>query len=107
MICEIEQHFGRRLKHQRQALKLTQAQLADTLGVTSQQIHKYEKAADRLTASRLLQLSEILGVPITFFYQGLVQEKDRSVICTTNTGRQFAIKFVDPESVIADIVVLP
>jgi len=46
-------------------------QLAEILGVTSQQIHKYEKGIDRLAASRLLQLSKILDVPVSFFYDGL------------------------------------
>ena len=106
MICEIEQHFGRRLKRQRQALKLTQAQLAKTLGVTSQQIYKYEKGIDRLAASRLLQLSKILKIPIAFFYEGLEQKQDLRVMCTTNCGKQFIINLVDPEQVITDMTVL-
>jgi len=76
------------------------------LGITSQQIHKYEKGIDRLAASRLLQLSKILGVPVSFFYQGLEQEKDLQVACTTNNGKQFVIKFVDSEDIITDLSVL-
>ena len=112
MICEIERRIGQQVKRQRQALKLTQAQLAETLGITSQQIHKYEKGVDRLAASRLLQLSKILGVPITFFYDGLVSndqifnKKELLVTCTNVKGQQFSIKFVDPEQLIADIVVI-
>ena len=106
MICEIERRIGQQVKRQRQVLKLTQVQLAETLGVTSQQIHKYEKGIDRLAASRLLQLSKILGVPITFFYDGLEQEKDLRVTCTISNGKQFAIKFVDPGNVIVDISVM-
>ncbi len=103
MICEIERRIGQQVKRQRQALKLNQVQLAETLDVTSQQIHKYEKGIDRLAASRLLQLSKILGVPVSFFYEGLEQEKDLRVTCTTNNGKQFVIKFVDPGDIIADI----
>ena len=106
MICEIERRIGQQVKHQRQALKLTQVQLAEILGITSQQIHKYEKGIDRLAASRLLQLSKILGVPVSFFYDGLEQEKDLRVTCTTNSGKQFVIKFVDSGNIIADISVM-
>ena len=76
------------------------------MGVTNQQIHKYEKGANRLATSRLLQLSKILDVPVSFFYDGLEQEKDLHVTCTTNNGKQFVIKFVDPGDVIVDISVL-
>ena len=76
------------------------------MGVTNQQIHKYEKGANRLATSRLLQLSKILDVPVSFFYDGLEQEKDLHVMCTTNNGKQFVIKFVDPGDVIVDISVM-
>jgi transcriptional regulator with XRE-family HTH domain len=76
------------------------------LGVTNQQIHKYEKGANRLATSRLLQLSKILDVPVSFFYDGLEQEKDLCVTCTINSGKQFVIKFVDSEDVITNFTVL-
>ena len=104
MICKIEQHFGRRLKHQRQALKLTQVQLAETLGITSQQIHKYEKGIDRLAASRLLQLSKILGVSVSFFYDGLeahIPEKQLLISCSNSTN--ISIKMIDCQGIISDV----
>jgi transcriptional regulator with XRE-family HTH domain len=112
MICEIERRIGQQVKRQRKTLKLTQAQLAESLGVTSQQIHKYEKGIDRLAASRLLQLSKILGVPITFFYEELksndqvFHKKEFLVTCTNVKGQQFSIKLVDPEQLITDIVII-
>ena len=102
MICKIEQHFGRRLKHQRQALKLTQVQLAESLGVTK--IHKYEKGIDRLAASRLLQLSKILGVSVSFFYDGLeahIPEKQLLISCSNSTN--ISIKMIDCQGIISDV----
>ena len=96
MICEIERRIGQQVKRQRKALKLTQMQLAETLGITSQQIHKYEKGIDRLAASRLLQLSKILGVPIAFFYDGLeahIPEKQLLISCSNSTN--ISIKMID------------
>ena len=112
MICEIERHIGQQLKKRRQDLNLTQQQVAETLGVTGQQIYKYEQGVDRLAASRLLKLSKILCVPISFFYKGLEeavdlhQKKEIQVTCANAHGKQFIIKFVDPEGVISDIAVL-
>ena len=104
MICEIERRIGQQVKRQRQALKLTQAQLAKTLDITSQQIHKYEKGIDRLAASRLLQLSKILGVPVSFFYDGLeahISEKQLLISCSNSTN--ISIKMIDSQGVISDI----
>jgi transcriptional regulator with XRE-family HTH domain len=104
MICKIEQHFGRRLKHQRQALKLTQVQLGETLGITSQQIHKYEKGVDRLAVSRLLQLSKILGVSVSFFYDGLeahIPEKQLLISCSNSTN--ISIKMIDCQGIVSDV----
>jgi transcriptional regulator with XRE-family HTH domain len=52
-------------------LRMSQEKLAATLGLTFQQVQKYERAANRISASRLYQLCRILGVRIEFFYEGL------------------------------------
>ncbi|MBV1704756.1 MAG: helix-turn-helix transcriptional regulator [Hyphomicrobiales bacterium] len=51
-------------------LRMTQGKLADAVGVTFQQVQKYEKGSNRIGASRLQQISETLGVPPSFFFQG-------------------------------------
>ena len=72
---EIDVHLGRRLRRRRRLLGLTQQELASACGVRFQQIQKYECAANRMSAARLWQLSEVLEVPISYFYEGLTREQ--------------------------------
>ena len=74
MIDGIDVHLGRRLRRRRRILGLTQQQLAGACGVRFQQIQKYECAANRMSAARVWQLSEVLGVPVSYFYEGLAAE---------------------------------
>lgn len=67
----VDLHIGGRLRLRRQALGLTQEQLAERLHVTSQQVQKYEKGLNRISASRLLDLASMLDVPIKYFFDGL------------------------------------
>lgn len=59
-------------------LNVSRSALADELGLTSQQIQKYERGANRVNASRLQQLSRILEVPVPFFFEGLPFADDKS-----------------------------
>lgn len=70
----IDVHLGKRLRRRRRLLGLTQQQLAGACGVRFQQIQKYECGANRISASRLWQLSEALEVPVGYFYDGLSNE---------------------------------
>ena len=70
----IDMHLGKRLRRRRRLLGLTQQQLAGACGVRFQQIQKYECGANRISASRLWQLSEALEVPVGYFYDGLSNE---------------------------------
>ena len=60
--------LGRRLRLRRVEQKMSQSELADKIGVTFQQVQKYEKGVNRVGAARLLQIAPALDVPITFFY---------------------------------------
>lgn len=60
---------GRRLRAQRLARKVPQTELARLLGVSFQQIQKYEKGVNRVGAGRLQEIASIFGVPVSFFYQ--------------------------------------
>jgi transcriptional regulator with XRE-family HTH domain len=71
MMDVIDIHLGRRLRRRRRILGLTQQQLASACGVRFQQIQKYECAANRMSASRLWQIAEVLEVPVSYFYEGL------------------------------------
>jgi transcriptional regulator with XRE-family HTH domain len=67
----IEQEIGERIRTRRVELGLIQEQLAKALGISYQQIQKYENGSNRITAGRLLALAERLEVPITHFFAGL------------------------------------
>ena len=67
----IDMHVGARVRMRRLMLDMTQEKLGDALGVTFQQVQKYEKGANRIGAGRLQHLSAILQVPVAFFFDGL------------------------------------
>jgi len=85
MGSDIDTHLGKRLRRRRRLLGLTQQQLAGTVGVRFQQIQKYECGANRISASRLWQLSEALEVPVGYFYDGL-SDADRGNLANETTG---------------------
>jgi transcriptional regulator with XRE-family HTH domain len=62
-------HLGKRLRIRRLSLGLTQTKVAVAINVTFQQIQKYEKGTNGVSSSRLMQLSQFLNVPITYFYE--------------------------------------
>lgn len=76
MANEIDLHVGKRLRRRRRLLGLTQQQLAESIGIRFQQIQKYECGANRVTASRLYELSVSLNVPVGYFFEGLQQIAD-------------------------------
>ena len=74
----VDIHVGKRLKQRRILLGLSQTQMADMLGISFQQIQKYEKGTNRISASRLVDLSNVLEVNITYFFneKGKNESKD-------------------------------
>jgi len=66
----IDKHVGSRVRMRRMMLSMSQEKLGDALGLTFQQVQKYEKGTNRIGASRLQQISNILQVPIAFFFEG-------------------------------------
>ena len=67
----IDVHVGSRVRLRRNLLGLSQADLGKMLGITFQQIQKYERGSNRIAASRLFKLSEVLVVPVSYFFDGL------------------------------------
>ena len=65
----IDVHVGSRLKMRRKLLSISQGEIGNNLGLTFQQIQKYEKGANRIGSSRLLKLSKILDVPVEYFFE--------------------------------------
>ena len=66
----IDKHVGSRVRMRRMMLSMSQEKLGDALGLTFQQVQKYEKGTNRIGASRLQQISHILQVPVSFFFEG-------------------------------------
>src|ERR1700722_635613 len=75
LVHPTDKHVGGRLRMRRLMLDLSQSEVANALGLTFQQLQKYEKGANRISASRLLQLCKILDVPVSFFFEGVPQEQ--------------------------------
>lgn len=65
----VDVHVGQRLRVRRSLLGMSQEKLAEAIGLTFQQIQKYERGTNRVSAGRLYQFSKILGVPIAYFYE--------------------------------------
>jgi transcriptional regulator with XRE-family HTH domain len=70
----VDIHVGKRIRHRRWMIGMTQQQLADKVGIKFQQIQKYETGMNRVSASRLWDIAETLGVEISFFFEGLSDE---------------------------------
>jgi len=68
---DTDRHVGTRIRERRIMLGLSQQQMADLIGVTYQQAHKYERGINRISAGRLFEIAQVLGVPVGFFYEGL------------------------------------
>lgn len=67
----VDIHVGKRIRHRRWMNGTTQQQLAESVGIKFQQIQKYETGMNRVSASRLWDISTVLDVPISFFFEGL------------------------------------
>lgn len=67
----VDVHVGQRVRQRRWMLGLTQQQLAERIGIRFQQVQKYETGENRMSASRLWDISNALRVPVAFFYEGL------------------------------------
>ena len=67
----VDIHVGKRIRHRRWLTGMTQQQLAEKVGIKFQQIQKYETGMNRVSASRLWDISDALGVTVSFFFEGL------------------------------------
>src|SRR4051794_34512481 len=65
-----DKHVGARVRMRRMMLSMSQEKLGDALGLTFQQVQKYEKGTNRIGASRLQQIAHVLQVPVSFFFEG-------------------------------------
>ncbi len=73
---DIDRHVGARMRERRIMLGLTQQQMAELIGVTYQQVYKYEKGINRIAAGRLCTIADALGVDVTFFFEGIDNDRE-------------------------------
>lgn len=72
----VDVHVGKRIRHRRWLVGMTQQQLAEKVGIKFQQIQKYETGMNRVSASRLWDISDVLGVEINFFFDEMADDKE-------------------------------
>ncbi|SFR34341.1 Transcriptional regulator, contains XRE-family HTH domain [Yoonia tamlensis] len=70
----VDVHVGKRIRHRRWMNGTTQQQLAENVGIKFQQIQKYETGMNRVSASRLWDIANVLDVPVSFFFEGLGED---------------------------------
>ena len=74
----IDKHVGSRVRMRRMLAGVSQEKLGEALGLTFQQVQKYEKGSNRISASRLYYTAKILGVPVQFFFEDLPGSEERA-----------------------------
>jgi transcriptional regulator with XRE-family HTH domain len=70
----VDRHVGNRMRMRRLLVGMSQEKLGEMLGITFQQVQKYEKGSNRVSASRLFQVAKVLSVPVQFFFDELQSE---------------------------------
>ena len=97
----VDRRLGQRVRTRRLEIGMSQERLAELLGVTFQQVQKYEKGVNRIGAGRLFEVSRILNVPVDFFYEGVSAagevESDGAPVMefvSSGEGLQLALAFM-------------
>ncbi|SFA85487.1 transcriptional regulator, XRE family [Poseidonocella pacifica] len=78
MAHPVDAHVGKRIRHRRWLVGMTQQQLAEKVGIKFQQIQKYETGANRVSASRLWDIADALNVEVKFFFDGMNDAEDHA-----------------------------
>lgn len=76
----VDVHVGKRIRHRRWMIGMTQQQLAEKVGIKFQQIQKYETGMNRVSASRLWDIAQAVDVPVSFFFEGLDESQLQSAV---------------------------
>lgn len=76
----VDVHVGKRIRHRRWMIGMTQQQLAEKVGIKFQQIQKYETGMNRVSASRLWDIAQAVDVPVSFFFEGLDEGQNRDAV---------------------------
>ena len=95
----IDVHVGTRMRMRRQLINMSQERLGELLGITFQQIQKYEKGSNRISASRLFYSAKTLGVPVQFFFDGLPGVDAEGGFNEASKGDEFVASMMTPEGI--------
>lgn len=76
----VDVHVGKRIRHRRWMIGMTQQQLAEKVGIKFQQIQKYETGMNRVSASRLWDIAQAVDVPVAFFFDGLEEGQSQQPV---------------------------
>ena len=76
----VDVHVGKRIRHRRWMIWMTQQQLAEKVGIKFQQIQKYETGMNRVSASRLWDIAQAVDVPVSFFFEGLTDDHGHEAV---------------------------
>ena len=90
----VDRHVGARIRMRRLMLKFSQTQLGDALGLTFQQVQKYEKGSNRVGASRLQHIASILQVPVSFFFEEAPINRSEPAQISDAPSPEFVTAFV-------------
>lgn len=87
----VDAHVGSRIRMRRMLIGMSQEKLGERLGLTFQQVQKYEKGSNRVSASRLYQMAKVLGVPVQYFFDDLPQSNGEETTAGFSEGDQAVI----------------
>lgn len=87
----IDRHVGLRIRMRRKELGMTQDKLAQALGLTFQQVQKYERGANRVSASKLWEMARALKAPVAYFYDGLGDDMEMAAGATFANAQDFLL----------------
>ena len=90
----VDVHVGKRVRHRRWMVGMTQQQLGDIVGIKFQQIQKYETGANRVSAGRILEIARKLGVDVGYFFEGLSDDDDPGLPLEHGGRQRAAIELV-------------
>ncbi len=93
----VDVHVGIRVRQRRVLLGMTQTDLADTMGLTFQQVQKYERGMNRISASRLYGLSQVFDVTVEYFFEDMPPEITASSQATKGRGKAKSLRSDEPD----------
>ncbi len=94
----VDVHVGKRIRHRRWMVGMTQQQLGEAVGIKFQQIQKYETGMNRVSASRLWDIADALDVSVSFFFEGYEEGKTDTSASTDKSGSKTGDLLADKEA---------